>query len=79
VVTRDRDWIPYGIAFMEEQHGFVGGSTGGYETRDGGQSWIAVAMGLSVNRIRFVTRPDGGKTAYAIGHDVYRLDMRPGQ
>jgi hypothetical protein len=34
-----------------------------------------VAMGLSVNRIRFVTRADGGKTAYAIGHDVYRLDL----
>jgi photosystem II stability/assembly factor-like uncharacterized protein len=75
VVTRDRDWIPYGIAFVDEQHGLVGGSTGGYETRDGGQSWTAVAMGLSVNRIRFVTRPDGGKTAYAIGHDLYRLDL----
>jgi photosystem II stability/assembly factor-like uncharacterized protein len=75
VVTGDKDWVPYGIAFMDEKHGFVGGSTGGYETRDGGESWTAVTMGLSVNKIRFVTRADGGKTAYAIGQDVYKLDM----
>ena len=75
IVTHDRDWVPYGIAFLDEQHGFVGGSTGGYETRDGGRSWTAVAMGLSVNKIRFVDQPDGSKTAYAIGQDVYKLEM----
>jgi photosystem II stability/assembly factor-like uncharacterized protein len=75
VVTQDREWIPYGIAFLDEKHGFVGGSTGGYETSDGGQSWTAVGMGLSVNRMRFVTRADGGKTAYAIGQGIYKLDF----
>jgi photosystem II stability/assembly factor-like uncharacterized protein len=75
VVTLDKEWVPYGIAFVDEKHGFVGGSTGGYETRDGGQTWAAVSMGLSVNRMRFVTRSDGGKTAYAIGQEVFKLDM----
>ena len=79
VVTRDKDWVPYGIAFTDETHGYVGGSTGGYETRDGGRSWRAVSMGLSVNKIRFVTGADGGKTAYAIGEDVHKLNMPAGQ
>jgi photosystem II stability/assembly factor-like uncharacterized protein len=77
VVTQDEHWVPYGIAFLDDMHGFVGGSTGGYETRDGGRSWTAISMGLSVNRMKFVTRADGGKTAFAIGQDVYKLDMPP--
>ena len=69
------NWIPYGIGFIDAQHGFVGGSTGGYETRDGGATWTAADMGLSVNKIRFVKRDDGGTTAFAIGQDLYRLDL----
>ena len=45
-VTRDHDWIPYGIAFISSERGWVGGSTGGYETTDGGTTWHAVPMGL---------------------------------
>ena len=75
IVTKDKNWVPYGIGFLDEEHGFVGGSTGGYETRDGGKNWMPVKMGLSVNKIRYVTRSDGGITAYAIGKDVYRLDI----
>ena len=29
--------------------------------------------------MRFVTRADGGKTVYAIGQDVYKLDMPAGK
>ena len=75
VVTQDADWIPYGIGFVDEQHGFVGGSTSGYETRDGGKTWSAVDMGASVNKIRFVTRADGGVSAFAIGQDVFKLEL----
>lgn len=75
VVTKDADWIPYGIGFIDEQRGFVGGSTGGYETRDGGATWTAVAMGASVNKMRFVKRDDGGVTAFAIGQEVFRLEL----
>jgi hypothetical protein len=32
-------------------------------------------MGLSTNKIRFVRRPDGGTSAFAIGQDLYKLDV----
>jgi photosystem II stability/assembly factor-like uncharacterized protein len=78
VVTRDKDWIPYGINFVDDETGWVGGSTGGYGTRDGGKTWVAENMGLSTNKIRFVRRSDGGTTAFAIGQDIYKLDLPAG-
>ncbi len=74
-VTSDRNWIPYGINFIDNEHGWVGGSTGGYGTSDGGKTWLPQAMGLSTNKIRFVRRSDGGITAFAIGKDLYKLDL----
>ena len=74
-VTSDNQWIPYGITFLDEQRGFVGGSTGGYETRDGGKSWSKVDLGYSVNKMRVVTMPDGHKRVFAIGQDVRRGDL----
>jgi photosystem II stability/assembly factor-like uncharacterized protein len=74
-VSHDPDWIPYGIAFLDEARGWVGGSTGGYATRDGGKSWTPQDMGLSTNKIRLVPRAGGGISAFAIGQDIYRLDL----
>lgn len=74
-VTKDRDWIPYGINFIDDERGWVGGSTGGFGTRDGGKTWFSESMGLSTNKMRFVQRADGGITAFAIGQDVYKLDL----
>ena len=76
VVTKDGDWIPYGINFISETHGWVGGSTGGYETTDGGKTWQKAGIGLYVNKIRFLPKPDGGITAYAIGKEVFRAQLR---
>ncbi len=78
-VTTDHGWIPYGIAFVSETHGWVGGADGGFETVDGGASWHRVRMGLATNKIRFVPRAAGGVTAFAIGHDLYRLDLPEGR
>ena len=75
VVTRDHDWVPYGISFISDTHGWVGGATGGYETTDGGGTWHRVSMGLSTNKMRILPNPDGGHTVFAIGHDLYRLDL----
>jgi photosystem II stability/assembly factor-like uncharacterized protein len=74
-VTSDSNWIPYGINFIDDEHGWVGGSTGGYSTSDGGKSWSAETMGLATNKIRFVQRTDGGITAFAIGKELYKLDL----
>jgi photosystem II stability/assembly factor-like uncharacterized protein len=74
-VTSDSNWIPYGINFIDDEHGWVGGSTGGYATSDGGKTWSSESMGLSTNKIRFVQRPDGGITAFAIGKELYKVDL----
>ena len=58
----------FGIAFLDEQTGWIGGSTTGYETRDGGTNWKPVNLGKAVNKIRLI---DG--TGYAIGVDVFKL------
>ena len=76
-VTTDHDWIPYGIDFVSDSRGWVGGSTGGFETTDGGASWHPVHMGLSTNKMRVLPEPDGGMSVFAIGHDLYRLDLPP--
>ena len=75
VGTKDVNWIPYGIGFIDAEHGFVGGSTGGYETRDGGSTWTPSNMGASVNKFSFVVQADGSTTGYAIGQDVRRLEL----
>ena len=75
VVTRDHDWIPYGINFVSDTLGWVGGATGGYETTDGGATWHRVSIGLSTNKMRILPKPDGGHTVFAIGHDLYRRDL----
>jgi photosystem II stability/assembly factor-like uncharacterized protein len=74
-VTLDPQWVPYGINFLDERHGWVGGSTGGFETKDGGLTWVPASMGLSVNKIRFVKQTSGTTSAFAIGKDLYRLDI----
>jgi photosystem II stability/assembly factor-like uncharacterized protein len=73
VVTGDPRWIPYGIAFVDAQRGFVGGSTGGFETRDGGETWTPSQMGASVNKFAILPAEAGGYTAFAIGQDVRKL------
>ncbi len=75
VVTADHGWVPYGIAFLDERRGWVGGATGGYETADGGETWHPAHMGLATNRIRFLPLPGGGTRALAIGHDLFALDL----
>lgn len=63
----------FGIGFVNENWGWVGTTTTGFETRDGGASWAPVAMGQAVNKIR-VLRSGSGIRAYAIGVQVHRFD-----
>lgn len=63
----------FGIGFIDENWGWVGASTTGFETRDGGRSWTPLDMGRAVNKIRVVR--DGAQTrAFAIGVEVRRFD-----
>lgn len=64
----------FGIGFATENWGWVGASTTGFETRDGGRSWAPIEMGRAVNKIRILR--NGRRTrAFAIGAQVHRLDI----
>ncbi len=65
----------FGVGFIDKNTGWVGGTTGGYETTDGGKTWRPVEMGKAVNKIRLL-KTAGGFVGYAIGVDVYKLDRR---
>jgi len=71
----------FGVAFADARTGWVGTTTTGFATTDGGESWQRVNMGRAVNKIRIV--PDGEHyVGYAIGVDVYKFgapvtDARP--
>jgi photosystem II stability/assembly factor-like uncharacterized protein/pimeloyl-ACP methyl ester carboxylesterase len=62
----------FGIGFIDENHGFVGTMSSGYETKDGGKNWSPVNLGMACNKIR-VYRDEKGKVyGYAIGVDVLK-------
>lgn len=64
----------FGIAFADEQTGWVGTSTTGFQTVDGGATWSRVEMGRAVNKIRLIPNADG-LVGYAIGVDVHKLTL----
>lgn len=64
----------FGIAFLNENTGWVGAMPHGFFTTDGGDSWIKANIGNAVNKIRLV--PGDKKTwGYAIGSEVHRLEI----
>ena len=67
----------FGIAFVDEQRGWVGAAPTGFATTDGGATWIPQPeMPVAANKLRVVR--DGDKaTVWAIGLDVRRLELTP--
>jgi photosystem II stability/assembly factor-like uncharacterized protein len=65
----------FGIGFVDAKRGWIGTTTGGYETRDGGKSWSQVEFGKAVNKIRVVPNGSGGHMLIAIGVDVHRANI----
>ncbi|GAM97705.1 BNR repeat protein [alpha proteobacterium U9-1i] len=63
----------FGIGFVNENWGWIGASTTGFETRDGGLSWAPIEMGRAVNKIRVLHDGDAVR-AFAIGVEVRRFD-----
>jgi photosystem II stability/assembly factor-like uncharacterized protein len=63
----------FGVGFVDEKIGWVGTTTGGYQTIDGGATWTIVAeMGRASNKVRII-RDGNGFVAYAIGLDVRKI------
>lgn len=74
-VVDDHAWRPFGVGFVNARWGWIGGSTGGLETEDGGETWRKVEMGRAVNKIRVVR--GGPVRVFAIGAELHRLDVVP--
>jgi photosystem II stability/assembly factor-like uncharacterized protein len=68
----------FGVAFVDEQRGFVGAMPGGFATTDGGATWQRVEFGNAVNKIR-VLRDGEDAVLHAIGVSVAttRVPMKP--
>jgi photosystem II stability/assembly factor-like uncharacterized protein len=62
----------FGVGFIDPRTGWIGTTTTGFQTTDGGATWMRVDMGRAVNKIRLVPSRNGF-VAYAIGIDVYKL------
>ncbi|HEX8570018.1 MAG TPA: hypothetical protein VF699_08865 [Caulobacteraceae bacterium] len=63
----------FGIGFVDENRGWIGGTTTGVETLDGGVTWRPVELGKAVNKIR-VLKGRRGLEAYAIGTDLHKWE-----
>lgn len=73
-LVRDSAWNELGVCFLDERHGWVGGIPGALETRDGGLSWSPTSLGKAINKFR-VVRDSTGTVVFAIGKEVFRLDL----
>jgi photosystem II stability/assembly factor-like uncharacterized protein len=75
-LTDDFKVREFGVGFVDANTGWVGTSTTGFETIDGGMTWKSVDLGKAANKIRILRTPDGF-VGYAIGVDVYKLITAP--
>ena len=67
--------VELGIGFVDARHGWVGTTVGGFETRDGGKSFVPAPIAPAANKFRIVAGADGARRMYAIGTAVQRLEM----
>ena len=64
----------FGVGFADAHLGWVGTSSGGYQTTDGGANWTFVEVGRAVNKVRIVRdAASDGFVGYAIGVDVRKI------
>lgn len=64
----------FGVAFLDDNTGWIGAMPQGFATTDGGATWQRAGFGNAVNKIRIV-RSDAGVTAFAIGTQIHRLRL----
>ena len=65
----------FGIGFINENVGFVGTMTSGYQTTDGGKTWAKTDIGRATNKIRVYENKDTYHL-HAIGVNVYQLEVK---
>lgn len=63
----------FGIGFVNDSVGWMGAENTGYETRNGGRTWISRNIGQYANKICLLPDGQGGQMGYAVGLSVYKL------
>ncbi len=63
----------FGIGFINDSTGWVGGESTGYQTLDGGLSWTPKNIGQYANKIVVTNGPGSVNTCYAVGLNVFKL------
>jgi photosystem II stability/assembly factor-like uncharacterized protein len=63
----------FGIGFINDSVGWVGGENTGYQTLNGGLSWTNKNIGQYANKFSIVKNPDGSQTAFAIGLRIFKM------
>ncbi|MFN8815262.1 MAG: alpha/beta fold hydrolase [bacterium] len=73
-LVTDQSVRQFGVAFVDENTGWVGAMPGGFHTTDGGRTWMRADFGNAVNKIRVVR--DGDRAhLYAIGVNLSKLTL----
>lgn len=62
----------FGVAFIDENTGWVGAMPHGFHTADGGATWSKADFGNAVNKIRVLDTSEG-PLLHAIGVEAHRL------
>ncbi len=52
----------------------MGAAPHGFQTTDGGKTWTKADLGKATNKIRLL-KTDSGFVGYAIGVDIYKLEV----
>ncbi len=62
------------VGFVSDTRGWMGGhNTGFYETNDGGDTWVSLELGASLNRFVFLS----DNLAYCVGNKIYKFETEP--
>lgn len=63
----------FGVGFINDSIGWVGGETTGFQTLNGGNTWKPVSLGNYANKFSILKGPNGTNTCYAVGQYVYKI------
>jgi photosystem II stability/assembly factor-like uncharacterized protein len=74
-LCKDHNARSFGVGFIDNDNGFIGTMNAGYQTKNGGKTWSKINLGMACNKIRIVKLPNGKIYGYAIGVNVFKLEV----
>jgi len=68
-----KHYFTQGIGFINDKIGWIGGSYGTYQTKDGGETWTSTPeFGIGLNKFQFF----GDTLGYAAGRRNYKIEIK---